>query len=80
MTKNVFIEPNQPMHTDRTSLQHNAQKNRKRSTQLQKHFLQVYPETAGHSLPGLRWDSVITAWMEDLSRLKELRGESRPVM
>lgn len=77
MTKNVFIEP---MHTDRTSLQHNAQKNRKRSTQLQKHFLQVYPETAGHSLPGLRWDSVITAWMEDLSRLKELRGESRPVM
>lgn len=80
MTKNVFIEPNQPMHTDRTSLQHNAQKNRKRSTQLQKHFLQVHPETAGHSLPGLRWDSVTTAWMEDLSRLKELRGESRPVM
>lgn len=77
MIKNIFIEP---MHTDRTSLQHNAQKNRKRSTQLQKHFLQVYPETAGHSLPGLRWDSVITAWMEDLSRLKELRGESRPVM
>lgn len=77
MIKNIFIEP---MHTDRTSLQHNAQKNRKRSTKLQNIFLQVHPETVGHSLPGLRWDSVITAWMEDLSRLKELRGESRPVM
>lgn len=77
MIKTIFIEP---MHTDRTTLQHNAQKNRKPSTQLQKNFLQVHPETVGHSLPGLRWDSVTTAWMEDLSRLKELRGESRPVM
>lgn len=48
--------------------------------QTTEHFLQVHPETVGHSLPGLRWDSVTTAWMEDLSRLKELRGESRPVM